>query len=154
MNDQIFPSNLALEALKSGPYKNTAYAISELIDNSADAKATEIGVVAFVEREGAQPHTIAVLDNGCGMDKTLLSIVFNTDTGISQTQARLEVAVLAATALKGVRKAGSGNSVLVWLPHLALNVLILRSYLGKVESRSCGGTSHPSGCRYQWKTSA
>ena len=72
MSDYIFPPHLALKALKHGPYKNAAFAIAELIDNSADAAAPEIGVAFIVEKDNPKPTAIAVLDNGCGMNKSLL----------------------------------------------------------------------------------
>ena len=71
MTDHIFPPSLALKALSSGPYRNAAYAISELIDNSADAKAKNIAVVLIVDG-GSRPSEIAVLDDGTGMDIDLL----------------------------------------------------------------------------------
>lgn len=71
MTDHIFPPSLALKALSSGPYRNAAYAISELIDNSADAKAKYIAV-ALIVGEKNRPSEIAVLDDGTGMDRDLL----------------------------------------------------------------------------------
>jgi len=71
MTDHIFPPSLALRALSSGPYRNAAYAISELIDNSADAKAKFIAVALIVDG-GSRPVEIAVLDDGTGMDRELL----------------------------------------------------------------------------------
>ena len=72
MADVIFPASLALRALRSTSYKDTAHAVAELIDNSFDAGATQIGVVLLVNGENAPPHEIAVLDNGHGMGaKTL-----------------------------------------------------------------------------------
>ncbi len=67
MPEVIFPASLALRALRAASYKNTAHALAELIDNSFDAKATEIGVALIVEDENSEPRTIAVLDNGRGM---------------------------------------------------------------------------------------
>ena len=72
MSDHIFPPELALRALKSGPYKNTAYALAELLDNSADARANAIGVALIVDNEQRQPHMIAVLDDGDGMEAEVL----------------------------------------------------------------------------------
>ena len=72
MDDAIFPAALALSALRSTSYKNTAYAVAELVDNSFDADASEIGIALLTENAGAPPHTIAVLDNGLGMDETKL----------------------------------------------------------------------------------
>lgn len=71
MTDHIFPPSLALRALSSGPYRNVAYAISELIDNSADAKAKFIAVALIVDGSN-RPSEIAVLDDGTGMDRDLL----------------------------------------------------------------------------------
>ena len=72
MADVIFPASLALRALRSTSYKNTAHAVAELIDNSFDANASQIGVALLVDQPNGQPHTIAVLDNGRGMsDETL-----------------------------------------------------------------------------------
>lgn len=68
MDETIFPAALALRALRSTSYKNTAYAVAELVDNSFDAEAKQIGVALLVEEAKGQPHTVAVLDNGAGMD--------------------------------------------------------------------------------------
>lgn len=72
IDDSIFPAALALSALRSTSYKNTAYAVAELVDNSFDAEATEIGVALITDSAGAPPHTIAVLDNGRGMGEVKL----------------------------------------------------------------------------------
>lgn len=67
MNNEIFPATLAMEALKYGPYKDTSFALAELVDNSVDADANAIGVAVISDGPRQRPHTIAVLDNGCGM---------------------------------------------------------------------------------------
>ena len=67
MPEVIFPAALALRALRAASYKNTAHALAELIDNSYDANALEIGVTLIVDDENSEPRTIAVLDNGRGM---------------------------------------------------------------------------------------
>ena len=72
MADVIFPASLALRALRSTSYKNTAHAVAELIDNSFDADASQIGVALLVDQPNGQPHTIAVLDNGRGMSEETL----------------------------------------------------------------------------------
>ena len=72
MEETIFPAALALRALRSTSYKNTAYAVAELVDNSFDAGAKEIGVALLVDRPNAPPHTIAVLDKGQGMSSETL----------------------------------------------------------------------------------
>lgn len=72
MEETIFPAALALRALRSTSYKNTAYAVAELVDNSFDAGAEEIGVALLVDKPNAPPHTIAVLDTGRGMSSETL----------------------------------------------------------------------------------
>ena len=72
MDDSIFPAALALSALRSTSYKNTAYAVAELVDNSFDADAKQIGVALLTKSASAPPHTIAVLDNGRGMGSAKL----------------------------------------------------------------------------------
>jgi len=56
-----------IQATRDSGYKGTASAISELIDNSIQANATEIGV-RIEAVEGDPPIEIAVFDDGCGMD--------------------------------------------------------------------------------------
>ena len=69
----VFPAELVAKAIRSGSYKTSANAVAELVDNSYDAKASVIHV-ALIHNAGpkTQPHTIAVLDNGVGMDKQAL----------------------------------------------------------------------------------
>jgi hypothetical protein len=56
-----------IQATRDSGYKNTASAISELIDNSLQAHATEIEV-RISEVEGEPPLEVSVFDNGVGMD--------------------------------------------------------------------------------------
>ena len=74
MPHYIFPSMFSLPTFKWGPYKNTAYAVAELIDNSADAHAEEISVAIFVEGDSTLPVMIAALDSGVGMTEERLGI--------------------------------------------------------------------------------
>ena len=69
MADVIFPAALALQALRSSSYKDTAHAVAELVDNSVDAGARYVSVALLVDQNNGQPHTIAVLDNGVGMSE-------------------------------------------------------------------------------------
>ena len=43
----IIPANTAIETFRDNGYKNTASAISELIDNSIDAKAKNVEILVF-----------------------------------------------------------------------------------------------------------
>lgn len=75
----IVSAKLTVEAMRDSGYKDTDHALAELIDNSVEAGATTIEVVA-VERPGdpgtryarAAVSRIAVADDGEGMDATTL----------------------------------------------------------------------------------
>ena len=76
---KLFPSSFTIRALRDSRYHNTAYALSELIDNSVEASAGLIEILCQEAaelvniRSKARLSEIAVLDNGSGMDaKTLV----------------------------------------------------------------------------------
>ena len=70
MSERIMARGLGIKALKSSHYADTTTAIAEIIDNSVDAKAQNIYVVFFVDgKETRAPVSIAVLDDGEGMEK-------------------------------------------------------------------------------------
>lgn len=56
-----------IQATRDSGYKGTASAVSELIDNSLQAEATEIQVL-LAEVDGEFPVDVKVIDNGCGMN--------------------------------------------------------------------------------------
>src|SRR3546814_5158864 len=66
---KIIPAHLAVTAMRASGYKSTAYALAELIDNSIQAKATEVEVICVEERtmvqkrQRARMTEIAVIDN-------------------------------------------------------------------------------------------
>jgi len=62
-------------------YKSTAFAMAELIDNAIQAAATKIDVV-FGFDGGAKPTQIAVIDDGHGMEPTMVraSLVWGAGT--------------------------------------------------------------------------
>ena len=71
----IIPAQLAITAMRDSGYKNTAYALAELIDNAQQAGATAIELLCIEKRVNtsnserhSRLHAIAVLDNGEGMD--------------------------------------------------------------------------------------
>jgi len=74
----MIPHRLAMTALRDSGYRNTAYAIAELIDNSVQAGAHNIEllccdrVVPINKQERRTIHQIAVADDGCGMSKEVL----------------------------------------------------------------------------------
>src|SRR5437879_4615478 len=60
-----------IQATRDSGYKGTASAISELVDNSIQAGASEICIrVTAMEADGTEEKAIevSVFDNGCGMD--------------------------------------------------------------------------------------
>jgi len=83
----IIPTHLAITAMRDSGYRTTAHAIAELIDNSQQAKATEICVFCFEEAELVASRTrrrvkkIAVLDNGEGMSSSILQMALQFGNG-------------------------------------------------------------------------
>lgn len=79
MSDDIIPTELAIRAMRDSGYRNTAYALAELLDNSAQANASLIEVFCVEDteilaegRRKKRIHKIAVLDNGSGMSDSVL----------------------------------------------------------------------------------
>lgn len=74
-DNSYVPAHLAIEAMRDNGYKNTAYAIAELMDNAVEAKATQVELlcaekeIQLEERKRRRIEQIAVLDNGSGMDE-------------------------------------------------------------------------------------
>ena len=89
-NDNAFdlvPTHLAVQAMRDNGYRNTAYAIAELIDNAIQAEATQVELLCCESEELVQQRVrrrvkhIAVLDNGTGMDDALLRIALQFGNG-------------------------------------------------------------------------
>ncbi len=76
---KIIDAYLGLTALRQAGYRTTATAIAELVDNSIEAGASNIDIVAISKRVvvnkkiSNQVERIAVIDNGCGMSSEVLS---------------------------------------------------------------------------------
>ncbi len=75
----IVSAKLTIEAMRDSGYKSTDHALAELIDNSVEAGADLVEIIAV--ETPADPHQsyarahvsqIAVVDNGEGMDRTTL----------------------------------------------------------------------------------
>lgn len=70
----LFPGSFTIRALRDSRYHNTAYAISELIDNSIEANAPRIEVLCMESAQTVRRQSrnrvsgIAVLDDGEGMN--------------------------------------------------------------------------------------
>ena len=74
----IVDPKLTAQAMRDNGYKSTTYAIAEIIDNAIESGAETIQLfglskVEFVkQRKRNRLKELAVLDNGCGMDKDTL----------------------------------------------------------------------------------
>ena len=84
----ILPASMGLKALRQSAYKSIPYAIAELIDNSLQANAEHINIIARSRKgqsKGIQKiekiFEIAVYDNGDGMDLDTLSISLSLGQG-------------------------------------------------------------------------
>ena len=83
----IIPPELAIRAMRDSGYRNTAYALSELIDNSVQADAKNVDVICIEERQtinkrqGRRISAIGVLDNGSGMTPEVLQLALQFGNG-------------------------------------------------------------------------
>jgi hypothetical protein len=74
----FIPADLAIQAMRDNGYKNTAYALAELVDNSVQANATAVEIICIEEvqqvreRQRKRLSKIAVLDDGEGMSAPVL----------------------------------------------------------------------------------
>ena len=67
----VNPKQYIISARSNG-YKDTAYAIAELTDNSIQAGADKVEILIF-ENNSRGIDKIAIVDNGIGMSQQLLS---------------------------------------------------------------------------------
>lgn len=83
----IVPTHLVVKAMRDNGYKNAAYAIAELMDNSIQAGAKQVELLCREESEMLQQRKrsrikeIAVLDNGSGMNATTLRMALQFGNG-------------------------------------------------------------------------
>ncbi len=83
----IVPTSLAVKAMRDNGYKNAAYALAELMDNSIQAGATTVQLlcadreVQVEQRARKRLFEVAVLDDGCGMDAATLQIALQFGNG-------------------------------------------------------------------------
>ena len=84
---ELLPTALAMTAMRDSGYRNTAYAIAELIDNAIQAGASSVELLCHereyyvTQRTRRNIHSIAVLDNGSGMDAQVLSAALQFGNG-------------------------------------------------------------------------
>lgn len=85
--DDVIPPQLAIKAMRDSGYKNTAFALAELIDNSVQANANQVDVFCVEapqlvgERRVRRITEIGVLDNGVGMSGEVLRLALQFGNG-------------------------------------------------------------------------
>ncbi len=92
IGNSYVPAHLAIEAMRDNGYKNTAYAVAELIDNSIQADSTFVELLCAEEeiqlttRRTMRLSQIAILDNGFGMNVDVLgkSLQFGNGTRLKR----------------------------------------------------------------------
>jgi len=109
----MIPHRLAMTALRDSGYRNTAYAIAELIDNSVQAGAHNIELlccdrVTLVNKQERRTiHQIAVADDGCGMSEEVLedSLQYGNGTRLEDRSGigRFGVGLLNSSISQGKR---------------------------------------------------
>lgn len=83
----IVPTSLAVKAMRDNGYKNAAYALAELMDNSIQAGASLVELlcsdqeIAVEQRVRRRLSEVAVLDNGSGMNAETLRIALQFGNG-------------------------------------------------------------------------
>lgn len=88
---EIIPPELAVKAMRDSGYKNTAYALAELIDNSVQAHAENVEVICLEvkcrinKRTGRRIQAIGILDNGDGMAPETLRLALQFGNGTHLT---------------------------------------------------------------------
>lgn len=104
MDNSIVPAHLAVKAMRDNGYKNAAYAIAELIDNSIQHGATKVELlcaeidVQINMRNVTRVNQIGILDNGNGMPSEVLRMALQFGNGTH----------LEASNQKGIGKFGMG----------------------------------------------
>lgn len=92
MRHEIIPPHLAIRSMRDSGYRDTAYALAELIDNSIEAgiainDVTKVEVLCIERMEFVQKKQrkridrIAVYDNASGMDREVLRLALQFGNG-------------------------------------------------------------------------
>ena len=87
LDGEIIPPELAVRAMRDSGYKNTAYALAEIIDNSVQANATCVELICVESQEQVNQRArkriaaIGVLDNGDGMSPETLRLALQFGNG-------------------------------------------------------------------------
>ncbi len=87
MQFSIVPTHLAVKAMRDNGYKNAAYALAELMDNSIQAGARNVELLCaekieqLPQRQRRRIYQVAVLDDAQGMDRETLRIALQFGNG-------------------------------------------------------------------------
>ena len=91
LDGEIIPPELAVKAMRDSGYRNTAYALAELIDNSVQARADNIEVMCreayekVNQRQRRRIQSVGVLDDGEGMAPETLRLALQFGNGTHLT---------------------------------------------------------------------
>lgn len=93
MSNSIVPVNLVVKSLRDNGYKNTAYALAELIDNSIQHGSEKVDLICLEKdillgnNNVSRIHEIGILDDGDGMNKQTLwnSLQFGNGTNLEES---------------------------------------------------------------------
>src|SRR3546814_610931 len=94
LDGEIIPPALAVKAMRDSGYKNTTYALAELIDNSVQANASNVEVICLEayrqvnERASRRIQAIGILDNGDGMTPETLRLALQFGNGTHLTDRK------------------------------------------------------------------
>lgn len=94
LDGEIIPPELAVKAMRDSGYKNTAYALAELIDNSVQANASNVEVICLEayqqvnKRASRRIQEIGILDNGNGMTPETLRVALQFGNGTHLTDRK------------------------------------------------------------------
>src|SRR5690242_20597249 len=109
-----FFSPKALTSLRAAGYKNTQYALAELIDNSFDAEAKNVKVIFFEKKDHQDKKVvqeIIVCDDGTGMDKERVEVCLQFGNTGNE-----DLAEIVAKKKKGMYGFGLPNASLSQCP--------------------------------------
>lgn len=108
MTTYLFPASTAIESFRDAGYRDTSMALAELVDNSIQAEADNIRILAIeenvsVQRTVANVGSLAVYDDGHGMTPDVLEICLafaqgtrlNTRSGIGRFGVGLPLASIS-----------------------------------------------------------
>lgn len=128
MTTFIFPASTAIESFRDAGYRDTSMALAELVDNSIQAEADNVRILAIeenvsVQRTVANVSSLAVYDDGHGMASDVLEICLafaqgtrlNTRSGIGRFGVGLPLASISQCKRVTVYSWQEGNCFSTYL---------------------------------------